>query len=338
MTIEELQEKIKLAEEKIAKIEKTIEKYNVQREKKIQATNKILEQNGISERYDDFKDSSNVRYRYDNTSFHHEYYWSICDIEDKDEGIKSNNKKLEEAKQSLENWKAKLRQEEVKLQYIQDSVPEVIKTFLNDWKSRVISYYTKKAEAYPEALKEYRENKSRVYFEVLVETVNKLKEELGESEFIQKYCYGNDYRYHSLLSTIDEGYIPNNDYSYSNMIRFSYKDPNDLDKNPRYLRVTEEWKSKYGDGFFQAWLARKFDPEWLEKEIEQEKNNKLIDLMNRVSSITGIITDASYLTIKEGNLNGYIIGQDGKAEVETIGAGGWNIQCYHYRTLIKKIK
>lgn len=338
MTIEELQEKIKLAEEKIAKIEKTIEKYNVQREKKIQATNKILEQNGISERYNDFKDSSNVRYRYDNTSFHHDYYWSICDIEDKDEGINSNNKKLEEAKQSLENWKAKLRQEEVKLQYIQDSVPEVIKIFLNDWKSRVIDYYTKKAEAYPEALKEYRENKSRVYFEVLVETVNKLKEELGESEFIQKYCYGNDYRYHSLLSAIDEGYVPNNDYLYSNMIRFSYKDPNDPDKNPKYLRIIEEWKSKYGDGFFQSWLARKFDPEWLEKEIEQEKNNKLIDLMNRVSSITGVITDASYLTIKEGNLNGYIIGKDGKAEVETIGAGGWNVQIFHYRTLIKKIK
>ena len=47
--------------------------------------------------------------------------------------------------------------------------------------------------------------------------------------------------------------------------------------------------------------------------------------MTRVSRVTGEILDASYLSIKEGNLNGYIIGKDGNAEVETIGAGGYMI-------------
>ena len=48
-----------------------------------------------------------------------------------------------------------------------------------------------------------------------------------------------------------------------------------------------------------------------------------------------LMQDASYLSIKNVNLNGYIIGKDGKATVETIGAAGYNIQIYHYRTLIK---
>ena len=73
----------------------------------------------------------------------------------------------------------------------------------------------------------------------------------------------------------------------------------------------------------------------IDKVLTEEMNNKLIDLMSRVSKITGEIVDASYLTIKDGNLNGYIIGKDGNADVETIGAGGYNIQIFHYRTLVK---
>lgn len=79
--------------------------------------------------------------------------------------------------------------------------------------------------------------------------------------------------------------------------------------------------------------------EWLEKTLEDERRAKLFDLITRVNEITGTITDAGALRIDpKGNLNGIIVGEKGKAEVQTIGAGGWNIQCFHYRTLIHKIK
>lgn len=78
---------------------------------------------------------------------------------------------------------------------------------------------------------------------------------------------------------------------------------------------------------------------WLEKELEKEKKAKMMDLIRRVNEVVGSITDASGLSIDvKGNLNGFIIGTTGKAEVETIGAGGWNIQCFHYRVLVKTIK
>ncbi|WAB25026.1 nuclear chromosome segregation [Lysinibacillus phage vB_LfM_LysYB1] len=76
---------------------------------------------------------------------------------------------------------------------------------------------------------------------------------------------------------------------------------------------------------------------WLNNMLEKEKKAKLLDLINRITAVVGIITDANNLKIKGGDLNGIIIGEKGKAKVNTIGAGGWNIQCFHYRVLITKL-
>jgi hypothetical protein len=78
---------------------------------------------------------------------------------------------------------------------------------------------------------------------------------------------------------------------------------------------------------------------WLEAKIEEEKRAKMVDLINRVNAVVGTITDATGLEISEkGNLDGIIKGTKANAKVETIGAGGWNIQVFHYRTLVHEIK
>lgn len=77
----------------------------------------------------------------------------------------------------------------------------------------------------------------------------------------------------------------------------------------------------------------------LEKEIEKDKNNKRQFLISRVKEITGQITDAKGLRIgMNGEINGLIVGIKGTAKVETISAGGYNIQCWHFRVLVKEIK
>ena len=77
----------------------------------------------------------------------------------------------------------------------------------------------------------------------------------------------------------------------------------------------------------------------MREDLEIEKNRKYDDLIARTNKIVGQITDASRLKINaKGNLDGFITGTKGTAKVETIGAGGYNIQCFHFRTLIHEVK
>lgn len=79
--------------------------------------------------------------------------------------------------------------------------------------------------------------------------------------------------------------------------------------------------------------------EMLEAMLTLEYNRKYDLLLKEVIAITGEITDASYLHVAEnGDLNGWIIGKKGTADVNTFSAGGWNIQCYHYRTRVTRKK
>lgn len=75
-----------------------------------------------------------------------------------------------------------------------------------------------------------------------------------------------------------------------------------------------------------------------EDYVERDKELKYIDLVEKVKVVCGKITDASFLRIGEkGELNGYIDGESGRAKVQTFGAGGYNIQRFHYRTKVTDI-
>ena len=76
----------------------------------------------------------------------------------------------------------------------------------------------------------------------------------------------------------------------------------------------------------------------LDQHLQIEAENKYDNIVNRAVEITGKILDATDLSIgSTGEFNGIIVGENGKAKIETIGAGGYNIQCFHFRTLIPKI-
>lgn len=92
------------------------------------------------------------------------------------------------------------------------------------------------------------------------------------------------------------------------------------------------WMEHYVDG-------NRFDTERFEKDIKNEADRKYDNIIERTNAIAGRITDAAGLEIGEaGELDGYVIGERGKAHVHTIGAGGWNIQCYHFRVLVHEVR
>ena len=73
------------------------------------------------------------------------------------------------------------------------------------------------------------------------------------------------------------------------------------------------------------------------KAIEKEAIEKEKKLIARVNKVVGKIIEPIHLRVGvNGDLNGAIRGENGICWIETIYAGGYNIQCLHYRVLIRK--
>jgi len=77
----------------------------------------------------------------------------------------------------------------------------------------------------------------------------------------------------------------------------------------------------------------------LDKFLTKQVDIKRKQFVSKVKNIVGEITDASGLRIGvDGNINGNVIGTDNTCSVQSIYAGGYNIQCLHYRVLVRVSK
>ncbi len=76
----------------------------------------------------------------------------------------------------------------------------------------------------------------------------------------------------------------------------------------------------------------------LEYALDKEIRTKYENLVNEITHITGPITDASGLSIGgKGDINGIVVGENGKARVNTFSAEG-PIQRFHYRTRVTRVE
>lgn len=118
-----------------------------------------------------------------------------------------------------------------------------------------------------------------------------------------------------------------------------YGDPSYKEYMDKYKQGMNLLRRKYSQ-LAQSLAWKKDKEEELNKILDDEEKSKVLDLIRRVTKVVGTITDASMLTIgrQNGELNGYVTGTEGRCYVETIGAGGYNIQVFHYRVLVKKIR
>lgn len=82
---------------------------------------------------------------------------------------------------------------------------------------------------------------------------------------------------------------------------------------------------------------RYIDEAKLEELLLKDCKARYFQLVNEVTKYTGIIIDATNLNMRCGELGGIIIGEKGKAKVQTFSAGGYAVQCFHYRTRVDKI-
>ena len=110
----------------------------------------------------------------------------------------------------------------------------------------------------------------------------------------------------------------------------------------RLYKVLKEKQSAYLERFEQiiTWENGKegFEAE-MEKSLQREWEAKYDRLVADVTREVGSIKDCRGLHVSgRGELNGVVVGENGKASVNTFLAGGYNIQCLHYRCRITKIK
>ena len=179
---------------------------------------------------------------------------------------------------------------------------KVILDFLEAWKGRVFDFYQRSFECYVPAKQEY-DQKQKEYLETE-----------------HKY-----FREHRIVCWRDQQKFWENAPAWAT----EYKE---------YEKAfNAEWK------FLQAYLIGgripQFDAEKLQKRLALEARRKYDDIIDRTNKIVGTIQDASNLRVGlKGDIDGYIVGDKGKATVQTIGAGGYNIQCYHFRTLVHERK
>lgn len=79
--------------------------------------------------------------------------------------------------------------------------------------------------------------------------------------------------------------------------------------------------------------------EEIEKHAKQEARDLVLVLWYKVRAITGEVTEVHNLVYRSyKGLDGFVVGKNGIAEVETIVAGGYNIQCRHLRMLVHRRK
>lgn len=75
---------------------------------------------------------------------------------------------------------------------------------------------------------------------------------------------------------------------------------------------------------------------YLEDSLESMVQDKKDTFIKRVESKSGKIIDMNGLTLGEdGSINGKVIGDKKTVEVTTVFAGGYNVQCLHFRVLVK---
>lgn len=261
--------------------------------------------------------------------YHNKEHLSAEDFFTKEytERIREAEEKVNIAKIGLEGAEAEMKAFEEKA--ASRNIKPIL-DFLEEWKNRVRTFYVDHAN-------KAKELKAKVNAGVKT-LINEYHPEVAEqAEWKQK-----DY-FNMVCSLIfSNGEIDKYDYNKA--------EKNAIKEEPMWLsNEAEELRSlakqyHYSNGICDRLIAyssyrNEIDMNELNKMLNQEADDKYDFIIERTNGIVGQITDASNLSVGDkGDLNGRIDGTNGSAWVETIGAGGYNIQCFHFRTLIKPIR
>lgn len=246
-------------------------------------------------------------------------------IEGKEKEIAKLQKKLERIQKAKDsNWeKNPYYYHESDLKYTQRDLDTAIKS-LDGYKAQLATEEEKSASRNIQVILDFLEEWKVKSFDYYVEMFPKYLEAYGELQKIK-----DDY-----WNTWGE-WRSDKRNEFPDMQ--SYRDAR---TNARYERDNKEALFRQTWGWIAPYVSSDgIREEALRKDLDREAERKYDFIIERTNAIVGQIVDASDLRIaNNGELNGVVIGTKGNATIDTIGAGGYNIQRFHFRTLIKPWK
>lgn len=308
MNIETLNIRINNAKTKITKIEGTLDRHNKLLEK---IKGKIV---SIDKNFNFETDlEKDHRHNWDLHSLVYDYEYKLRDI-------KNNETKLNEAKRDLEKYENILQVELKKKDDINNVIPQCLIDFLENWKRIAKEYYLKLCGEYIEVCnKDYEVTREEL--EAITHVEKNWRE--NTSKVVRSFP---DEKIEELLSSDESSYKYRNAKSsikYHHKMKFRERhfasEMAIVDKIVSYEEIIHE--------------------DILDKILDFDVQCKKESFMQRVMAVVGVVEDMSDFDIaNNGEINGIAIGSKCRARVETITAGGYNIQCLHYRVLVNKIK
>lgn len=73
----------------------------------------------------------------------------------------------------------------------------------------------------------------------------------------------------------------------------------------------------------------------IQEIVSRDMEGKKIKLYKKIADKVGTVTEVNLYCGEDGTPNGTVEGTKGMVTISTIVAGGYNIQCAHYRVLVK---
>lgn len=187
----------------------------------------------------------------------------------------------------------------------------VIEEFLAGWKAKAFKYYS-------ELRVKFVEERSKQY-EITKENLESILKNSWSDE--PKY---SDEDVTRIMNKFNAGEMA--EYAKANLI-----------SSINHSKFNS-WKNAHTKSEI-AIVEGMYDEKYLDKVLDREVDSKRKTLIARIEKKAGEIQDAKGLHIGEnGEINGTVIGEKATVKVQTVFAGGYNIQILHYRVLVKEIK
>lgn len=328
-------------EEKLSKKIVLLAKYESKKEKLENQFVKISNGVSFSEALELSKKSDKSTYDFFRTSYgedsidimykletFYDNYWSpviqtknaISELERK---VSSYKEKIEKEEKFVEERNASMNDKNVK----------VIVDFLNDWEKKVVDYLTEVFVKYENCFKKEYDEVVKSSFEYNIIYSFGMVEDISEKWISSEYA--------KFYPTYDE---------YRKNAR--YNDPCKKLIKDNLAKINEKVCSKYSITTIEKYGKSVWNPNKdeymnnMKKDIAEEKNRKYDQLIADVESVVGQIFDMTNVHVGyRGDLEGYVIGTNGEAEVWTTGCGGYNEdvivnvkhgQKFHFRFFVRK--